>query len=276
MVEKEKKKKRKSLSRRVIGVTILLAVQSFLAVSLNSVALKEIQGYANRYNSYLAISKYETLINTKFVEAKMYANLSYFNANTESAAENLQLLREATSALQEHCTKMDELSAGLQEVTSSKSDEELIGAVTSWTGQLKDFSNVLMNACANAENGNYDDLNLFLTSEPQYRSILAAVEATYQELKDARVANLEYHSGIKVVGTEVFNYILLGIITLLSVFIVILLYVSLAKPVKNSQNKTKEIIDKLQSGNGDLTERVPVKANDEVGALSDGINQVMG
>lgn len=52
---KKGKDKKKSLSRRVMGLTVLLGLFSIIGLALNSAALLEIQGYTHRYNMYLSV-----------------------------------------------------------------------------------------------------------------------------------------------------------------------------------------------------------------------------
>lgn len=273
--KKSGKNRKKSLSRKVMGITVLLAVVSILTVILNSAALKEIQGYANRYNNYLAVENYETQIESFYVETQMYANLAYYKADSEDAGMILGKLHDSADALKSACMSMDELASGLLGVSSSRTDSELVSAITAWTGQLEQFADAALAAYESGNNGDADSLLSFANSVYGYKQAISEAENTYQELRDDRVTKLEEKSGTKVTGTNIFNKILLVFNIILAVIVVCILYIQLAKPVKDSESKTKDIIEKLQSGNGDLTERVPVKTNDEVGALSEGINQVM-
>lgn len=53
---------------------------------------------------------------------------------------------------------------------------------------------------------------------------------------------------------------------------VVVAYTSIVKPLKKQSKQLAEIIDKINNGQGDLTLRVDVKSNDEIGQSSMGIN----
>ncbi len=53
---------------------------------------------------------------------------------------------------------------------------------------------------------------------------------------------------------------------------IIIVEQTIAKPSKTASSKLNEVIDKIESGEGDLTERIVVKSRDEIGQLVSGIN----
>ena len=67
----------------------------------------------------------------------------------------------------------------------------------------------------------------------------------------------------------VFSFILMVIIT-------VVVKISIANPAKNANAQLTEIVDKIKSNHGDLTERIQTKSNDEIGQLVWGINGFMG
>lgn len=61
------------------------------------------------------------------------------------------------------------------------------------------------------------------------------------------------------------------IVAFVATIIIILRYIIL--PLKNQQTQLAVIINDINGGNGDLTKRVAVRSNDEIGALGRGINE---
>lgn len=74
----------------------------------------------------------------------------------------------------------------------------------------------------------------------------------------------------------VFSGILIIISILSFVLTIILVYRSVVKPLKKQKEQLYEVINDINSGNGDLTKRLEVKSNDEIGASSEGINEFIG
>lgn len=88
-------------------------------------------------------------------------------------------------------------------------------------------------------------------------------------------ADIDYWIGktdTKVSGTYVFD------VALVVISIVMVIVASLASmrmivtPAKKASAQLNEIVSNIQAGEGDLTARIPIKANDEIGQLTEGIN----
>lgn len=80
------------------------------------------------------------------------------------------------------------------------------------------------------------------------------------------------HSIVRIDGTVVFDYILLGASATFMLIAIIIVNRSIAKPAREANVHMNLIVDKIIDNKGDLTERIPVKTKDEIGQLSTGIN----
>ena len=63
---------------------------------------------------------------------------------------------------------------------------------------------------------------------------------------------------------------------IISVIIVILVTLTIIRPLNETNKKINEIIDSINSGNGDLTSRINVRGNDESAEIGDSINKFVG
>lgn len=73
-------------------------------------------------------------------------------------------------------------------------------------------------------------------------------------------------------STKVVSNIGFVVIIVITVFGWIFIERNLVKPTKNAKNTLQDITTNIENSNGDLTQRIPVYANDEVGELVIGIN----
>ena len=71
-------------------------------------------------------------------------------------------------------------------------------------------------------------------------------------------------SQIRVSGTIVFNYILVVFSIAMTAVAILVALKSIIKPIKKTSSELGNIVEGIRVGEGDLTARVPVKANDEV------------
>ena len=76
----------------------------------------------------------------------------------------------------------------------------------------------------------------------------------------------------KVLGTIVFNFILIGATVLVIGIIMLVVNKTVAGPAKKASKQLGNILDEIEQGEGDLTKRLDVKTKDEVGQLVVGFN----
>ncbi len=77
---------------------------------------------------------------------------------------------------------------------------------------------------------------------------------------------------IKISGTYIFDIILLVVAVAVTAVAIIISMRMIAVPTKKVSNTLEEIVNSIQNNDGDLTARVDVKSNDEIGQLANDIN----
>ena len=83
-------------------------------------------------------------------------------------------------------------------------------------------------------------------------------------------------SDIKVEGTFVFDVILVVVSLVIIAVCIVVANLMIAGPAKKAGKQIGEIIGKIETGHGDLTDRIDVKSDDEIGALVEGFNEFIG
>ena len=83
-------------------------------------------------------------------------------------------------------------------------------------------------------------------------------------------------SQVQIEGTVIFNYCAAVLYLIILVVTVIIVAKTIVKPARDSGAALRSITDKLDAGEGDLTERVPAKTGDEIGQMAVGINGFIG
>lgn len=89
-----------------------------------------------------------------------------------------------------------------------------------------------------------------------------------EEEKETVISQIE----TRISGTVGFNVI--GIVFFIVVAIILCASIirTIARPAQKASKQLNTIIDKINNNEGDLTERIPVNTEDEVGQLINGIN----
>lgn len=88
----------------------------------------------------------------------------------------------------------------------------------------------------------------------------------------AEINDLMGHINLKISGTYIFDIILLFIAAIVTVAAIIISFRMIVTPTKKVSGTLEEIVRSIQNNEGDLTARVNVKSNDEIGQLASDIN----
>ena len=78
---------------------------------------------------------------------------------------------------------------------------------------------------------------------------------------------------IKIDGTYIFDIILLGVALVITVIAIVIALRMIAIPTKKVSSALEEIVSSIERSEGDLTTRVQLKSNDEIGQLAEDINK---
>ncbi|MBQ7360063.1 MAG: methyl-accepting chemotaxis protein [Lachnospiraceae bacterium] len=81
---------------------------------------------------------------------------------------------------------------------------------------------------------------------------------------------------IKINGTYIFDIFLVVLALVVTVIAILVSLKMIATPTKKVSKTISEIVTSIQRGEGDLTARVNVDSNDEIGQMAAGINEFVG
>lgn len=90
--------------------------------------------------------------------------------------------------------------------------------------------------------------------------------------QDEMVNSLVHSAILRVDGTKIFDFVLLGLSVVVIIGTLALFNKTTVKPAVSANNQLDDISQKLQANRGDLTQRIEVKTTDEIGQLAKGIN----
>lgn len=83
-------------------------------------------------------------------------------------------------------------------------------------------------------------------------------------------------SDVRIKGTYIFDVALVVLVIVVLVAVVLIVNLTITKPARHANNQLGRIMSKIVEGHGDLTERIHIKSQDEVGQLVEGVNGFIG
>lgn len=244
-------------------IMVLLGILSlfFLAFSLaNVMALSEI----NQKNSEIA----DVYLQLQKIEGQMSVQAQEFRGLMESGklkAQGSKKIEEKAASLQEYLDNMDNLCR-------QTSDATLNDTFTVYKEQFEEFMDLGIQAAKVVEQGDNIATLEVLRQCKNKRDVLDESKVTYTEAMENRINHVASAIDAKIAGTYIFNVVMIIIFILMAVAVILIVMRTIARPAKKASGHLNQIVEKIQKQEGDLTERIVVKTEDEVGQLVSGVN----
>ena len=265
------KKSKKGLSIGVkvysmLGILIIaFMVYNFISNAGLNQAKDSIESLAN---TYMKMQEHNEAVSKNVAEVRLYGNLIVMMPDETSAMAMAKMVPDFITAIDASVEEMVALSKTI-------GNADLIASLETYAAQLKlveDNITATANArlagdmaAAAASNGGLRDIVM----------VLQEYQATYTGLLSTCAAE-DAAYGVKSV--QFIQDMALGInivIMIAALVVIIVISRSVVKPTKNATKHLNAIIEGIEQGEGNLTERLAVKSMDEIGQLSTGINSFL-
>lgn len=257
---------KKSIGAKVylllIVLLLALVVYSVLAITGLSGAKKSIDNLSDKY---LKMEEYNEVVSKNVALLRMN---SYIMALSEYNVSAEELDATVKSLIEETQTTLDTMSTLAQEI----GNVELIDDLDTYTVRVREMWRYVEKVAVEFAEGDAAEAKKLNTTITQMATSLEQYQSFYTQTLTS-VAQTDAQSGASAV-TLVLMVVPVVMIVLIVVEILVILVVrgSIVKPTQKATKHLNEIISGIESGEGNLTERLTVKGQDEIGQLSSGIN----
>lgn len=263
-----KKRNKKGLS---IGIKVysLISILLFSFIGYNVLAnmgLNEAKSsIRNLTNVYLEMQKENEVVSKNVAEIRLYSNLIVMMPDENSAKQMAQLVPD-------FITTIDQAMAAMHAQAESIGNEELLTALNVYEHKTHVLEENITTTANTYLSG---DKASAVLSNGQMRAIVTELQEyqnKYTELL-TESAKADSENGLSAVLfiQQVAMYINI-VILIVAAIVVLVVRSSIVKPAKDASKHLGLIIESIEKGEGNLTERLTVKSKDEVGQLAIGIN----
>ena len=265
---------RKKIGTRIIVMLIAMAIMFLVTSFASGYAQEQALGGMNRiHENWTQLERLETQVVKNVESSKFYANMIVWytmDAARESMAQGVAPIIEATEA---DLAEMLAICEGLEEGDLAGTPKEdvvaamnaYIDAVRVVQGQAQEVADLYLagnaEAAANANNGATKNIEALTAAETALNDIIVT---TSENLVALRQATVESYASI----SDAMFFVFLGAAALM----IVVVNVSITKPAKGASGKLNQIITQIDNAEGDLTERIEIKSQDEIGQLVAGVN----
>lgn len=254
-----------SIGRKVIAMMAILGAVFLVAIVANIMALSSIKENNNKTNIYLEMSEEKGEASIAFQQMQLYANICYFKQDSDDI-EIMQTKLE--SCISDVNTAME----NMQNLSVYTEDPDVIAAYEAWNAAMADFSDYCVELLTESRNGNYTTVKTMIDNLLEHKTPVQNAEDTYDTLVMERQKALQEQSTLKINQTCNFSIVLIVLFLIVMAGTIVVVMITIAKPAKKAGVLLQKIISKIENNEGDLTERIPVKTQDEIGQMTTGIN----
>ncbi len=254
----------------MIVMSLMYVITSFASRFAQEQALG---GMDHLYEKWVQLERYETQLVKKSETVKFHANM-VVHYEMPSVQESL------AKGIPGYIQETEDVFAAMHAIIDSMEDADLIGVTkeevkaaltlyqeTTAVSQAQGAKVAELylagdiEGSANANNGASKNMEAQGAAETAFMDI---VKAASDAMMEDRIATVELYSNI----SNMLFFVYLGTAVLMIIYI----QRTVANPAKNASGHLNQIIEKIDSNEGDLTERIEVKTKDEVGQLVAGVN----
>lgn len=248
----------------------------FTAILFNAffatIHLKRIEKSATEMNdTYVNI---QALYGT--IEKKMEIIQKYVNILAGSSDEDLKIAGDIYGKLESESEEVKELLTELQIYSGKIENKDLASLYGQYDNGCSYLIQCMQNCSELRKKNDIPAVKAYLGTDAmaailEQEELCALLEEEFEnELNQMRM-NLK--NSIRTASIS--NQILSVLCMMTDILVAFLVYMLLLNPIKKISNKMQQIALEVAEGRGDLTVRVKVKRNDEVGRLTESFNSLL-
>ena len=263
---KKKTKKGFSIGVKIYSMLVILIVSFVVYNILANMGLNEAkQSIRDLSNVYLEMQKENEVVSKNVAEIRLYSNMMVMMPDENSA-------KQMAALIPDFITTIDEAMAAMHQQAESLGDEELLAALVVYENKTHVLEENITTTANAFLAGKKADAVL---SNNQMRAIVTELQEyqnTYTELlTQSAKADSDYGLSAVLFIQQIAMYINI-VILVVALIMVLMVRFSIVKPAKDATKHLNSIIKGIEDGEGNLTERLTVKSQDEIGQLAMGIN----
>lgn len=220
------------------------------------------------------ITDYAIPIQNKVFEIQKSVERGQKYLNIICLYDDEQLREGLEQSLESEETTMASAEKEIKTLLGRLGDKNLESSYMAYEDYLNQVVEMFENIQAYVDKGDFTSANMTLSADFQ-----TLVTTTGQETENALTESMDkcvadsasdYNNAMKI--SRNVTLILLVFFVIATIVIVVILVKTVSNPAKMASGQLQKIIGDIQSGQGDLTERICIESSDEIGQLSNGIN----
>ena len=266
---KKESKKGLSIGVKIFSMLAVLILAFLVYNMLANLGMEQAKtSITSLSESYMKMQEQNELLSKNVAEARLYSNLIMFMPNQDQATQLANQMPEFITLID---ASLAEMTAYIKEVNNA----ELTKAFEDYAAQLKLVEENISGTTKAFLAGNKTDVASGNGGLRELVLVLQEYQNTFTEVL-AKCATADADYGLKSIHFIQQTAIYVAIIIIAAIVaVVVMVLIFVVKPAKAATIHVNAIIEGIEHGEGNLTERLAVKSKDEIGQLIMGVNSFL-
>ncbi len=258
-------KKNSSISIKMMATIMALIILIVVTIVVSTREMYAIMDETNEIVDNNAVSLEQVGDFQHGFEAILHDTYAHILAQDDATSQELE------SALDEETKEIEAIMQSFSSDLDAGTQEESL--YKTFETQYKDFKDIFKHVIELSAANN--DTEAESVANNELAKAASSMDETLDSLKKYETGSM--NNAVKrsdnvfrraVVVETVFSVLAVC----LGIFAVLYTRIAVVKPITSMNKSLNEIVEGIEAGHGDLTKRLPVKSNDELGKLATGIN----
>ncbi len=260
---------KKHVGYKVIAMLMMLFV-IFLVnnVAQNISSANSKDAFIAMSDVYVSLEGKNTSLAVDVQKAKLFMNQFFLVTNEEKIPDILTNCEKNNEEIRVLLVEMKEIAAKSESEVLITAMQDYSTVVEGFVATLEDLANAVKAGDMAAMGQSSAALtDYYLSLEETQQTFNATLTKVIDDVTAERIDAITRGNRLTVITFVLFILFMCSNIFITQKFI--------SKPAKSADAELRVILDKLNSDEGDLTERIKTKSNDEIGQLIKGINSLL-
>lgn len=261
-----KRAKKGSIGAKIFSALLLVTVIIVGTIVADINAL----GHIGEYNrvmgeACIGMERANGQMAASIQKIQMYASMLYYAQVGETGNFYVATLRKAIGEVQTN-------GAEVHRIAESTGDEALTSMANTYLLSVNELISCGERLIATVEALDRDAFTEESSLLTGYINDMMAKEVEFRETLDTYCQYIMTRSAVRISGTHTFDMVMCGVIIAVAAVELVVVSKTVAGPAKKSRIQVDDIVRKIENDQGDLTERITVSSNDEIGQMAVGVN----
>ncbi|WP_186578479.1 methyl-accepting chemotaxis protein [Aquibacillus kalidii] len=263
---------RKSIAYRILFILILLTFLFTLNTVLSGITNSQVQLSSKLFSDYfISLEKEQVQVEKEMgnIELSIQTYLLGDEANEQGITESI------SNSIERATTGINEIASITKGYAEKSMDDKLSNAYEPYLADMEAYMEEATVVVGSIQSGDLTTANQGYVTLSKLSDTMVSTESEFQEVLDSSIEHEQSLIDSRVARSTMIIWSMAAIFILAVAVAFRITMKTIIAPLKNANRSLGDIIEKLENNEGDLTARIDVRSEDEIGQITKGINRFL-